>query len=254
MNRNPMRLAAILSASAFACLSKPLPIQAHHATGKPPETILQGLLSGLAHPVIGPDHFLFLLLLGTLACGAGARSKFWRFGAVAAALVGSVAGALALVEGIVPPAVEPFVALSIIGGGALVALRPQANGGPGYREAAPNPDGARENRQADRHRRPIAGLGAGQATLPILVMVASVFHGYTFAESALGAPATVFGTYLLGLSLAQAAIILGVARVAARTVGAESVHGSPRVSFAVRPAAGVASVLTGGLLLGSLLL
>jgi urease accessory protein len=34
--------------------------------GAPPSTAAQGVLSGIAHPVIGPDHLLFLVVAGLL--------------------------------------------------------------------------------------------------------------------------------------------------------------------------------------------
>jgi urease accessory protein len=42
--------------------------EAHHAMGgTTPQTLAQGLLSGLAHPVIGLDHLAFTLAAGLLA-------------------------------------------------------------------------------------------------------------------------------------------------------------------------------------------
>jgi urease accessory protein len=38
--------------------------------GTAPLTFIDGLLSGLGHPVIGPDHLAFLLAIG-VAIGAG---------------------------------------------------------------------------------------------------------------------------------------------------------------------------------------
>ena len=44
---------------------------AHHLMGgKTPSTFADGLLSGLGHPLIGPDHLAFLLAIG-MAIGVG---------------------------------------------------------------------------------------------------------------------------------------------------------------------------------------
>lgn len=65
--------------------------QAHHLleiTGLPP-TPLSGLLSGLAHPVLGPDHLLFLLALSL----AGLRHRVgWMLALLACGLGGSALG------------------------------------------------------------------------------------------------------------------------------------------------------------------
>jgi urease accessory protein len=41
--------------------------------GKMPSTFGEGLLSGLGHPVIGPDHLAFLVAVG-IAVGVGGLS------------------------------------------------------------------------------------------------------------------------------------------------------------------------------------
>ncbi|MET0472193.1 MAG: HupE/UreJ family protein, partial [Xanthobacteraceae bacterium] len=44
---------------------------AHHVMGgRTPTTFVEGFLSGLGHPVIGPDHLAFLLAIG-VAVGVG---------------------------------------------------------------------------------------------------------------------------------------------------------------------------------------
>jgi urease accessory protein len=44
------------------------PAMAHHAMGgEMPTTLAQGLLSGLAHPVIGVDHLVVIVAIGLFA-------------------------------------------------------------------------------------------------------------------------------------------------------------------------------------------
>jgi len=69
-------LAALLPLAAAPAL-------AHHpmeSMGLEP-TALTGLISGLAHPVLGPDHLLFLLVLGLVGWQRSLRSALvpWRW-------------------------------------------------------------------------------------------------------------------------------------------------------------------------------
>jgi urease accessory protein len=76
-----------------------------------PVNPLSGLLSGLAHPVIGPDHLLFLLALALV----GLRSRRrWMLALLCTGLAGSALGLL--LPGL--PGAEVLVALSL----ALEAL------------------------------------------------------------------------------------------------------------------------------------
>src|SRR5262249_12508531 len=60
------RTALAAALSLFATSAFP-----HHVMGgKTPSTFVEGLLSGLGHPVIGPDHLAFLLAVG-IAVGVG---------------------------------------------------------------------------------------------------------------------------------------------------------------------------------------
>lgn len=70
-----------------------LPAKAHHVielTQLSP-TPLHGLLSGLAHPVLGPDHLLFLLALSLLGLR---QQRRWLMALLAVGLLGSSAGLL----------------------------------------------------------------------------------------------------------------------------------------------------------------
>jgi urease accessory protein len=109
----------ILNSAPFAVAGLALlalmvaPAQAHHAMEllhlQP--TPLNGLVSGLLHPVFGPDHLLFLLALSLV--GLRQRAS-WMLGLLVVGLLGSWAGLL--LPGL--PGAEPMVALSL----AVVAL------------------------------------------------------------------------------------------------------------------------------------
>jgi urease accessory protein len=165
------RLAALLALL-------PLPAFAHHAMGGvTPSTTWQGLVSGLAHPVIGLDHLAFLLAAGVLAAALPpARGLL----AILAFVAGGFLGSLIHMAGIGLGPVEAMVALSVLAAG-LALMR-----------------------------------GVPAAVLPAAFAVAGLVHGHAFAESIIGAEAGAVVAYLLGLAVIQAAIGGGVAALARR--------------------------------------
>lgn len=154
-----------------------LPAAAHHPMGGAmPATAMEGFLSGLGHPVIGPDHLAFLIAVGLLAGLAG-----WGAGRVASFVVASLASVSIAWMGGVLPGVELLVAASVIAiGGALLA-----------RVELPAP------------------AWAG------LLAIAGLAHGQAYAEAVIGAESTPVWAYLVGLALVQGGLALGVARLVA---------------------------------------
>jgi urease accessory protein len=163
---------------AGAVVMAATPAAAHHVMdGKLPSTFMEGVLSGLGHPVIGPDHLAFIIAIGFAAAlvpaGVGLIGAF-----VAASTLGVVVhlGAWNL------PVVETLVAASVVAAGALVA----------------------------------SGRSAGSGAWVALVAAAGLFHGYAFGESIVGAERGVLGAYLLGLAIIAAVIALGVRALVAQ--------------------------------------
>lgn len=97
------------------------PVLAHHPFGMDELAGLsawQGLLSGIGHPLLGPDHLLFLLALTFVGLN---RPRTWVLPLLAAGLGGS---ALSLLLPLAPgaaPWAEALVALSLAAAG-LVTL------------------------------------------------------------------------------------------------------------------------------------
>ncbi|MEO8159044.1 MAG: HupE/UreJ family protein [Betaproteobacteria bacterium] len=152
---------------------------AHHVMGGVlPSTFSQGLLSGLGHPVIGLDHFLFVLALGVLCwrmeIGARAIAAF-----LGASLLG-IALHLALVG---VPGNESLVALSLLAIGIALG----------------------------------SGRRWSRSGMTIAAAVAGIFHGYAYGESIVGAEAGVLLAYLLGLVAVQS-LIGAAAYWAAKTI------------------------------------
>lgn len=156
--------------AAAAALAAAGPALAHHPMGGAlPLTFGQGLLSGLGHPVIGPDHLAAVLAAGLLAAAAGATALL-PLAFVLASLAG-VGLHLALVD---LPLAETLVALSVVTFGlALLARRlPQRWG----------------------------------VFLAAAFALAGVVHGYAYGESIVGAEPAPLYAYLLGLALVQAGL------------------------------------------------
>ncbi len=112
----------VLPIALLAVCALPLllaaPASAHHLmdlTGMKPG-VVSGLLSGLAHPILGPDHLLFLLAIGLVGIVQPFR---WVLALLTCGLVGNALG-LAL-PGF--PWIEPLVALSVALTGLVLARR-----------------------------------------------------------------------------------------------------------------------------------
>ena len=84
--------------------------------GATPATFVEGLLSGLGHPVIGPDHLAFLLAIG-VAVGVGGLN----LALPALFVVASAIGVTLHVNGVDLPAAELVVAVSVLLAGFLIA-------------------------------------------------------------------------------------------------------------------------------------
>lgn len=109
--------ACALAAIASLGLLLPAPAGAHHLMGffhLQPGPI-SGVVSGLMHPLLGPDHLVFLLAIGLVALS---RPAGWIVALLGAGLGGAAVGLLQ--PGLT--LVEPLVALSLAATG-LVLLR-----------------------------------------------------------------------------------------------------------------------------------
>ena len=98
--------AALASAVAFTAQ----PASAHHLMElfqQQQPSALAGLLSGVGHPLLGPDHLLFLLALGLVGLRHSAR---WMLGLLAVGLAATGVGLFA--PGL--PGAETLVALSLV--------------------------------------------------------------------------------------------------------------------------------------------
>lgn len=157
-------------ATAVALLASVTPAVAwahHDMDGETPATLLQGLLSGLAHPVIGIDHLAMILLIGAY-CAATRQGLKPLLAFVSAGMLGCLVHAARWDL----PRAEAGVGASLVllGVAACVVARP-------------------------RRSLAIALLG-----------VFGVLHGYAYGESIVGAEPTPLVAYLFGLAIVQCAL------------------------------------------------
>ncbi|MEO1593051.1 MAG: HupE/UreJ family protein, partial [Cyanobacteria bacterium J06632_22] len=154
---------AIATLTLITVLALATPAFAHHPLGgTTPESWIAGLFSGLGHPVIGPDHLAFVLIVGLLSV---LMARPWQItGAFLLAALGGVGLHLMALD---LPAPEFMISLSVLLLGGLVAR--------GRQLSIPL----------------MLWLTAG----------AGLFHGYAYGEAIVGAEPTPLVGYLLGLTL-----------------------------------------------------
>lgn len=105
----------VRSAAALGALALFAPTVAWAHTGVGPT---DGLIHGLAHPVLGADHLLAMVAVGVWATQLGGRAVV----ALPVAFVATMAiGAVAGVAGLGLPGVEAGILLSVLALGALAA-------------------------------------------------------------------------------------------------------------------------------------
>jgi urease accessory protein len=154
------------------------PALAHHVMGgRTPSSFIEGILSGLGHPIIGLDHLAFLIAVG-VAVGIEGLSLLLPGGFVAASVIGVVLH----VSGVKLPATELVVAGSVVLAGLLIAR----------------------------------GATLVPLAWSFLLVLAGLFHGYAYGESILGAEAAPVGAYLTGLLAVQTVLATGIAIVVRR--------------------------------------
>ena len=114
----PLRQASVCAVASLLIAS---PAFAHHPFGMGDSgalTAWQGLLSGLGHPLLGPDHLLFLLALGFVGLQRPLR---WVLPLLAIGLGGSLLSQFIPLPDAVAPWAEALVSLSLAVEG-LIAL------------------------------------------------------------------------------------------------------------------------------------
>lgn len=156
------------------------PALAHHPMGgEPPQSLWHGLLSGLAHPVIGLDHLAFIVLVG-LTAALARRGLSGSLAFVGATLV----GAGLHLAGVELPLAELVIAGSVVGVAALLMI----------------------------------GRSLSDPGARAVFVLAGLFHGWAYGEAIVGSEPMPIVAYLIGFGIVQAAIAAGVAHLTTRAL------------------------------------
>lgn len=205
-SRTPLRLACATAASACA-----LPAAAHHPVGgATPDSLWHGLLSGIGHPIIGPDHLAFLVAVALLAALHG---RLALREACVLAMLFAAAGTVGVLARTVAPA---FAGIEVLAAATVLVVG--------------------------------VALASGRvpASVPraVAAAVAGSIHGYAFGEAIVGAEATPLIAYLVGLAVAQGALLV-VAFAAGRRLAVEAperIRAAARMAGLATTAIGLALV------------
>jgi urease accessory protein len=201
--KRPHPLSILLAACAAL---QPVAAHAHHAMGGGlPRNLFEGLLSGLAHPVIGVDHFVLVLVMGAACYYLGRRLL-----GVGAFLVAALAGTMLHVQRTDLPYAEIWVAASLLVLGLAVLL------------AAP---------------------ARGRIAAPVFFALAGLVHGYAYGESIVGAEQTPLVAYLVGFTVIQSVIALGGFALARQADRMQRSAVALKAAGAIASVAGVAVLL-----------
>ena len=176
MNRQSAGLGLLLLALSATNAS------AHHVMGgRMPATFMDGLLSGLGHPIIGIDHFAAVVAVGCLAAMHKAGPTL-----VIGFIAAMMAGVVLHLHGASLPAAELLGAITVIALGALLVGNRQMSTGP---------------------------------VLTLFALVGLV-HGYALGESIYGTEPTPIYSYLTGLAVVQSVIAFVAMKIARGFSGA----------------------------------
>ena len=153
---------------------------AHHVVdGQLPSTFSEGLMSGLAHPVIGPDHLLFILVLGLFSVLLNKTIGIYSF------VGGTVAGTVYHLMSYDIPSYETIVAATLIALAVFMYV-------------------------SKLHK---------VAPVAVFFGLAGVFHGYAYGESIIGANPMPLVSYLSGFAVIQIIVCLAAFYIFKKTFG-----------------------------------
>ncbi len=192
-------------------LWSPAAIAHHPLDGRLPSNWFEGFMSGVAHPVIGVDHFVFVIAAGFVGAlihrGIAIPVLF-----VVASLAGT--GLHLLYWDL--PAPELIIAASVLLFGMVLAL--------GWRS---------------------------QGVLVALVgAIAGLFHGYAYGEAIVGAELTPLVAYLLGFAVVQLAVSLVAWQLGRMQLEGHAAQGLLNLRFIGFVICGAGAAFVSGVMLG----
>jgi urease accessory protein len=165
------RLTALLSIlTGVSLLLAASPAMAHHAMGgRTPSNFVEGFLAGLAHPLIGPDHFAFIVAIGLLAT-IKRQGIFIPIAFILSAMLGTGFHMI----GFSLPGTELLVSGSVLLFGILLVMKDSPN----------------------------------TSVIMAFAAIAGVFHGYAYGEAIFGAEVVPMLAYLVGFTAIQMVVAL----------------------------------------------
>lgn len=168
------KIGTLSTVVAIAFLGFARQAMAHHAIGgNTPANFFEGFTSGLAHPIIGLDHFAFVVAIGAIAAVVD-RGIYIPIVFILATLLGTGIH----LQAINLPFPEIIISASVVLFGILLALRNIRVNPPKF-----------------------YGI-----VLAALAIVAGIFHGYAYGESIVGAQMTPLVAYLAGFAIIQSLV------------------------------------------------
>jgi urease accessory protein len=168
------KIGTLSTVVAIAFFSFARQAMAHHAIGgQTPINFFEGFVSGLAHPIIGLDHFAFVVATGAIAAVVD-RGIYIPIVFILATLVGTAIH----LQAVNLPFPEIIISASVVLFGIFLAQR-------------------------NTRVKPPKFYGI---VLAALAIVAGIFHGYAYGESIVGAQMTPLIAYLAGFAIIQAIV------------------------------------------------
>lgn len=175
MNISLYRFSAASALAVFCSALASKPTFAHHAMGgETPTNLMEGLISGIAHPVIGVDHLAFIIAMGIASAFLASRLL-----APLAFIVATLVGCALKLQGIELPFAEIIIASSVVLTGALI----------------------------------MSGAVIPTIVYLAIFAIAGLFHGWAYGEGIIGAEQTPLLAYLLGFATIQYGIAIAVAMI-----------------------------------------
>ncbi|MFK8182084.1 MAG: HupE/UreJ family protein [Phormidesmis sp.] len=204
--KGPLRTAA--GVSAIALFATAVPALAHHPFGgTAPQTLIEGFISGLGHPVLGLDHLAFVIAIGLLAAVV---RQGWTV--PVAFLIAALMGTGIHLSSVDLPAPELVISASVLLFGLLAATR----------------------------------KALSVPAVVALTGLAGMFHGYAYGEAVVGAEPTPLAAYLIGFTAIQGAIAFTAYLLSRRAIATDQTVGVISVQKAGFAICGAGAILLGG--------
>lgn len=172
-----IRNLAIVTVIAFLEIFIATPAFAHHPLGgRLPANLFEGIMSGLGHPILGFDHLAFVVASGLIAVGIAGGIII----PIAFVLATGIGAGIHL-QAIDLPIPEIIIAASVVLFGVLLVIRRTQKKSANY-----------------------------VLVVTFFAALAGIFHGHAYGEGIFGAEPTPLIAYLIGFTVIQLAISLGV--------------------------------------------